>query len=284
MELTSGFINLNKPSGISSAAAVSKIKRITGLACGHMGTLDPLASGVLPVAFGNASRLFNYLLDKEKIYRAVFRFGTDTDTLDSAGEILKSGLPVPTEDKINSVLSEFVGEIEQVPPIYSAKSVGGVRAYRLARQGKEVELSAKRVTVHSLVLLGRLNETDYEFRISCGGGTYIRSLARDIAAACGTCAVMTSLVREKSGVFELSSSVTLEQLTKEIWRFFAVAPDAVFAMPQCNIGGRDAEKLRNGLKLTSDLADGEYKLYFDGAFYGIAAAENGTLRAKVKLV
>ena len=168
MELTSGFINLNKPSGISSAAAVSKIKRLTGLACGHMGTLDPLASGVLPVAFGNASRLFNYLLDKEKVYRAVFRFGTDTDTLDSAGEILKSGLPVPTEDKINSVLSEFVGEIEQVPPIYSAKSVGGVRAYRLARQGKEVELSAKRVTVHSLVLLGRLNETDYEFRISCG--------------------------------------------------------------------------------------------------------------------
>ena len=161
MELTSGFINLNKPSGISSAAAVSKIKRLTGLACGHMGTLDPLASGVLPVAFGNASRLFNYLLDKEKVYRAVFRFGTDTDTLDSAGEILKSGLPVPTEDKINSVLSEFVGEIEQVPPIYSAKSVGGVRAYRLARQGKEVELSAKRVTVHSLVLLGRLNETDY---------------------------------------------------------------------------------------------------------------------------
>lgn len=123
MELTSGFINLNKPSGISSAAAVSKIKRLTGLACGHMGTLDPLASGVLPVAFGNASRLFNYLLDKEKVYRAVFRFGTDTDTLDSAGEILKSGLPVPTEDKINSVLSEFVGEIEQVPPIYSAKSV-----------------------------------------------------------------------------------------------------------------------------------------------------------------
>ena len=144
MELTSGFINLNKPSGISSAAAVSKIKRLTGLACGHMGTLDPLASGVLPVAFGNASRLFNYLLDKEKVYRAVFRFGTDTDTLDSAGEILKSGLPVPTEDKINSVLSEFVGEIEQVPPIYSAKSVGGVRAYRLARQGKEVELSAKK--------------------------------------------------------------------------------------------------------------------------------------------
>ena len=284
MAMTSGFINLNKPSGISSAAAVSKIKRLTGLACGHMGTLDPLASGVLPVAFGNASRLFNYLLDKEKVYRAVFRFGTDTDTLDSTGEILRSGLLVPSESEINNVLQNFVGEIEQIPPAYSAKSIGGVRAYRLARQGKEVELAPKKVAVHSVELLARLNETDYEFRISCGGGTYIRSLARDIAAACGTCAIMTSLIREKSGAFELSASVTLEDLTQENWCGFAVAPDAVFAMPVCNICGSDAAKLRNGLKLATDLADGEYKLYFDGAFYGIAAAENGLLRAKVKLI
>ena len=284
MVMTSGFINLNKPSGISSAAAVSKIKRLTGLACGHMGTLDPLASGVLPVAFGNASRLFNYLLDKEKVYRAVFRFGTDTDTLDSTAEILRSGLLVPSESEINNVLQNFVGEIEQIPPAYSAKSIGGVRAYRLARQGKEVELAPKKVAVHSVELLARLNETDYEFRISCGGGTYIRSLARDIAAACGTCAIMTSLIREKSGAFELSASVTLEELTQENWCGFAVAPDAVFAMPVCNICGSDAAKLRNGLKLATDLADGEYKLYFDGAFYGIAAAENGLLRAKVKLI
>ena len=284
MAMTSGFINLNKPSGISSAAAVSKIKRLTGLACGHMGTLDPLASGVLPVAFGNASRLFNYLLDKEKVYRAVFRFGTDTDTLDSTGEILRSCLPVPSESEINNVFQKFVGEIEQIPPAYSAKSIGGVRAYRLARQGKEVELAPKKVAVHSVELLARLNETDYGFRISCGGGTYIRSLARDIAAACGTCAIMTSLIREKSGAFELSASVTLEELTQENWCGFAVAPDAVFAMPVCNICGSDAAKLRNGLKLATDLADGEYKLYFDGAFYGIAVAENGLLRAKVKLI
>lgn len=284
MDSMSGFINVNKPSGISSAAAVSKIKRLTGLACGHMGTLDPLASGVLPVAFGNASRLFNYLLDKEKVYRAVFRFGVDTDTLDSTGEVLQSGLPVPIETEINDILPTFVGEIEQVPPIYSAKSVGGVRAYRLARQGKEVELSAKKVAVHALELLGRLNDEEYEFRISCGGGTYIRSLARDIAAACGTCAIMVSLVREKSGFFELSSAVSPEQLTKENWRSFAIAPDAVFAMPACDICGGDAIRLRNGLKLDTGMQDGEYKLYFDGVFYGIAAVEKGLLRAKVKLV
>ena len=284
MQLTSGFINLNKPSGISSAAAVSRVKRITGFACGHMGTLDPLASGVLPVAFGNASRLFNYLLDKEKVYRAVFRFGTETDTLDSTGAVLREGLPVPEEKEINDTLPKFVGEIEQIPPIYSAKSVGGVRAYQLARQGREVELSAKKIAVHSLEMLGRLDETDYEFRITCGGGTYIRSLARDIAAACGTCAIMTSLVREKSGAFGLSSSVQFDELTRENWREFAISPDSVFEMPKADICGGAAQKLRNGLKIACDFADGEYKLYFEGSFYGIAVAESGLLRAKAKLV
>lgn len=284
MELSSGFINLNKPSGISSAAAVSRVKRITHLACGHMGTLDPLASGVLPVAFGNASRLFNYLLDKEKVYRAVFRFGMETDTLDAAGAVLRDGLPMPEEKELNDILQKFVGEIEQIPPIYSAKSVGGVRAYQLARQGREVELSAKKIAVHSLEMLGRLDETDYEFRITCGGGTYIRSLARDIAAACGTCAIMTSLVREKSGVFELSASVQPDGLTEENWREAAVSPDAVFEMPKIDVCGSAVQRLRNGLKIASELADGEYKLYFEGSFYGIAAAESGLLRAKVKLV
>ena len=284
MEISSGFINLNKPTGISSAAAVSAVKRVTGLPCGHMGTLDPLASGVLPVAFGNASRLFNYLLDKEKIYRAVFSFGVDTDTLDSTGTFLRSGMPVPSEEEINNSLSEFVGEILQIPPSYSAKSVGGVRAYHLARQGKEVALAPKNVVVHSLELIGRLSDSDFIFCIRCGGGTYIRSLARDIAASCGTCAIMTSLVREKSGVFDLTTAVEPGVLTKENWREFAIPPENVFSMPLAEYFGADAKKLRNGIQIPGDLADGEYKLYLDGALYGIASAEGGRLRAKVKLI
>lgn len=144
MQQASGFINLNKPSGVSSAAMVSKIKRLTGVACGHMGTLDPMASGVLPVAVGNSSRLFNYLLNKEKIYRAVFRFGQETDTLDALGTVLCEGKKIPTQEEINDKLQFFVGEIEQLPPAYSAKSVNGVRAYQLARQGKPVLLQAKK--------------------------------------------------------------------------------------------------------------------------------------------
>ena len=271
---------------MSSAAAVSKVKRIVGISCGHMGTLDPLASGVLPVAFGNASRLFNYLLDKKKTYRAVFRFGIDTDTLDSTGTILHEGGYIPDFAEIKDSLRFFVGKIEQVPPAFSAKSIGGVRAYHLARQGKEVALTAKRVSIYSIQLTARLSENEFEFLIVCGGGTYIRSLARDIAAKCNTCAVMTALVRERSGVFDLKDSVSPEMLmlNAENWQDFAVPPDAVFDMPAVDVSDRDAVKLRNGLKTACSYADGEYKLYLNGEFYGIAQADAGLLRAKVKLV
>ncbi len=283
LKSSSGFINLNKPSGISSAAAVAKVKRLTHMPCGHMGTLDPMASGVLPVAVGNASRLFDYLLNKEKIYRAVFRFGEETDTLDATGTLLQSGKKVPNEREINDKLHLFVGEIEQVPPSYSAKSVNGVRAYQLARQGKEVKLAAKRVRISKVVLTERVSEDAFEFCIACGGGTYIRSLARDIARACGTVAVMTSLVREKSGYFTLENSVSPEELT-ENWEERLIAPDLVFDMPSLDFDGKEALKLRNGLSLEFQGGDGEYKLYFDDDFYGIAKAERGQIRAKVKLI
>lgn len=284
LQTRSGFINLNKPSGISSAAAVAKVKRLTHMPCGHMGTLDPMASGVLPVAVGNASRLFDYLLNKEKIYRAVFRFGEETDTLDAMGTVLQSGKKVPNESEINDKLHLFVGEIEQVPPAYSAKSVNGVRAYQLARQGKEVKLAAKKVRISKVVLTERVTEDSFEFRITCGGGTYIRSLARDIAQACGTVAVMTSLVREKSGYFTLENSISPEELTEENWEGQLIASDLVFDMPSVDFDGKDAQKMRNGLALEFQGGDGEYKLYFDDDFYGIAKAEKGQIRAKVKLI
>lgn len=281
---TSGFINLNKPTGLSSAAAVSKVKRAAGMPCGHMGTLDPLASGVLPVAVGNASRLFNYLLNKEKVYRAVFDFGVDTDTLDVTGAILREGAPVPSEEEIRAVLPRFIGDVDQIPPAYSAKSVGGVRAYKLARQGKEVELAAKRVHIFDLQLCGRVGAQSFEFLVRCGGGTYIRSLARDIAAACGTCAAMASLVREKSGVFTLENSVAPELLTRENWEQYRIAPELAFDFAALSFEGKTAGRLRNGLRAECGAADGEYKLYLDGAFYGIAEVVGGLARAKVKLV
>ena len=282
--MPSGFICLNKPSGMSSAAAVSKVRKVCGVACGHMGTLDPLASGVLPVAVGNAARLFGYLLDKQKVYYAVFRFGTETDTLDISGETLRGGLPVPAERDILAALPAFVGEIDQVPPAYSAKSVNGVRAYRLARQGKAVDLAPKRVRIDSFVYCGKAGEGEYAFRIACGGGTYIRSLGRDLAAACGTAAVMVSLVREQSGAFALGSAVPPDRLTPENWRDLLIPPETVFEMPALRMEGDAARRLSFGQRLPFEGESGEYKLWLDGAFYGIAAAEQGVLRTKVKLI
>lgn len=284
MQTVSGFINIHKPAGISSAAAVSKVRRLVGVPCGHMGTLDPMASGVLPVALGNASRLFGYLLDKEKAYRAVFRFGAETDTLDATGTLLREGLPVPSAEEIDAVLPRFCGDVDQLPPAYSAKSVNGVRAYRLAREGKEVRLQPKRVHVRALECLGRVGEDSYEFSVVCGGGTYIRSLARDIAAACGTCALMSALVRERSGPFALESSVAPADLTPENWRDHLLPPQDAFTMPELRFDGEEAWRLRNGQRLPVRDADGEYKLWMDGDFYGIARVEGGAARAKVKLV
>ena len=281
---SSGFINVNKPEGLSSAAVVSKIKRLTGLACGHMGTLDPMASGVLPVAVGNATRLFDYLLNKEKVYRAVFLFGADSATLDATAKEISEGYYVPSQEEISSVLRSFVGEIDQMPPQFSAKSVNGVRAYKLARQGKEVFLNTKKVKIYSIDLLGQEGKDSYTLRIACGGGTYIRSLARDIAKACGTKAIMTSLVREKSGCFCLKDSVKLSELNTENWQDYLVSADEVFDFPIIVVGQDESRKLRNGLSVSYDESDGEFKLYFEDGFYGIGEVASGKLRAKVKLV
>ena len=148
-----GFINVFKEEGASSAQEVNRIKRLLKTPCGHMGTLDPMASGVLPIAAGNAARLFDYFLDKRKKYVAQFRFGVDSDTLDTTGQMRENAGYVPTNLQISDILQEFVGEINQVPPRYSAKNVSGKRGYQLARDGVEFELPPKKVNIYSIKLL-----------------------------------------------------------------------------------------------------------------------------------
>ena len=161
-----GFISVDKAQGVSSAREVNIIKRLTGTPCGHMGTLDPMANGVLPVAIGNAARLFDYFLDKHKTYIADFVFGIDSDTLDTTGTVTKTGSYIPTEEEINSVLPELCGEIMQIPPRFSAKNVGGKRGYQLAREGVDFELPPKKVKIYSIKLQNKVNETSYRFEIA----------------------------------------------------------------------------------------------------------------------
>ncbi len=279
-----GFINVNKAAGASSAKEVAVIKKLTHMPCGHMGTLDPMADGVLPVAVGNAARLFDYFLQKKKTYVATFRFGEDYDTLDTTGSVVSGGGRVPTEEEILKVLPSLVGEVMQVPPKYSAKNVNGKRGYELARSGVEFELPPKKVLIEDIKLLRAQNGNEYVFEIECGGGTYIRSIARDMAKSLGTFAAMSALTRTKSGIFKIEDSVSTSELNAENVQNYLIPCDSVLPYESIYLRGRDAKKVFNGVPLPCDLGDGDYKIYNEEhSFYGIAVVSGGILKVRTKL-
>lgn len=283
-----GFFNVDKPSGIVSSTVVNKIKWLSGVPCGHMGTLDPLASGVLPVGVGNATRLFDYFLSKKKEYIAEFTFGVDSDTLDSTGTLVRGGY-VPYEDEIKDVLPTFFGDIMQVPPKYSAKNVNGRRGYDLARAGIDFELPPKQVHIYGMELLNRVEgkEDAFRIKIQCGGGTYIRSLARDIAAALDTKAVMSALRRTQSGIFTLENAVpfsffendpSLVELEK-----YLIPTESVLPFARLTLDEKGEQKLLQGQQVCVEVQDGTYKIYRGESFYGLAEVKDGKAKAKIKL-
>lgn len=212
-----GFLNLNKPSSISSNAVLYAVKKQLpkGTKVGHLGTLDPLANGVLPVAIGKATKLFDLLLNKTKTYVAQFTFGEETDTLDCEGKIIKHSNLIPSQLKICAELQNFVGVQNQIPPQYSAKNINGHRAYDLARQGVDFELQPKEIEIFKFELVKQISEKTFEFKIECSSGTYIRSIARDLAYKLNTFAFMNSLTRTKSGYFEIDSSIDPDKINIE---------------------------------------------------------------------
>lgn len=274
-----GFLNIRKEGGASSAYVVSRVRRLVHTPCGHMGTLDPLASGVLPVGIGNATRLFDFFLDKKKTYLAHFRFGVTTDTLDGEGAVRPAGR-VPSRAEIEGVLPGFIGEIDQLPPKYSAKSVNGRRSYELARAGQEVELSPKRVRIEGIELLEQTGADEFSFRIVCGGGTYIRALARDIAESLGTGAYMSGLVREGSGPFSLETAVRLSDLTPENVTEHLIPTDSVLPFPSISV---EDKRYFQGIRIPCAREDGLYKIYSAEGFYGLGRVEGGELRPEKKL-
>ncbi len=251
MNIMQGFLNVYKPSNISSAKLVSQVKKIfKGCKIGHMGTLDPMASGVLPIAVNKATKMFDYFLQKNKQYKAVFTFGYETDTLDALGKIVFQNDFVPNINEIKKALKNFEGEISQIPPNYSAKNVNGKRAYDLARQGKTFELNAKKVNVIKFQLTKQINSNAFEFLIECGSGTYIRSLCRDLAHKLNAFATMTFLERQKCGVFEAEHSVKIEELNEENLISKLIPIESAF--PQydvINVNAENTKKLLNGLNV-----------------------------------
>lgn len=214
-----GWIILDKPYGLGSTQAVAAVKRclreagLPKVKIGHGGTLDPLASGVLPIALGEATKLAGRMLDSDKVYDFTVRFGEQTDTLDTEGQVIATSEARPTPAEIEAIPPRFTGAIEQMPPAYSALKVDGRRAYDLARAGEAVELQTRAVTIYALTLLS-CDAESATFSVTVSKGTYIRSLARDIALALGTVGHVTMLRRTKAGPFTLESAISLDKLNE----------------------------------------------------------------------
>lgn len=211
-----GLLNINKPAGTTSRKVVDHVVRLVRPAkAGHAGTLDPLATGVLVVCVGRATRLIEMVQSQTKVYRARFLLGRRSDTDDVEGTVVDVvPRPAVTREQIEAFLPRFIGRIQQVPPQYSAVHVGGRRAYDLARRGESVELQPRTVVVHRLALTG-LSSDELELEIECGSGTYVRSIGRDLGDLLGCGAVMSGLVRTRVGPFRIEEAACLEELSRE---------------------------------------------------------------------
>jgi tRNA pseudouridine55 synthase len=248
----SGWFNLDKPAGMTSAACVNAVRRATGAAkLGHAGTLDPPATGILPIALGEATKTMPYVTDATKRYTFTVNWGARTETDDAEGEVVETSDARPEEADIVAALPGFTGMIEQVPPAYSAIKVDGQRAYAKARAGEDVELAAREIEIHAFELLEILDRDRARFAVTSGKGAYMRALARDLAAALGTCGHLSGLRRTAVGPFREEAAISLEML-EQLGHSGAASPHllpvetALDGIPALAISDREAEKLRNG--------------------------------------
>ncbi|MGB4106813.1 MAG: tRNA pseudouridine(55) synthase TruB [Alphaproteobacteria bacterium] len=247
-----GWINLDKPLGMTSTQAMAKVRWLMkAQKAGHAGTLDPLATGILPIALGEATKTISYIQDGLKTYSFTVQWGEQRDTDDGEGKVIATSDVRPSKDQIESVIPDFVGDIKQTPPKFSAIKVDGARAYDLARNGEEVELKERTVYIESLTLLASSPDTT-DFRMVCGKGTYVRALARDMGLKLGTHGFITALKREKVGPFTLESAISLDKLTglDDIARLNEAVllplETALDDIPALAVREDEAARLRNG--------------------------------------
>ncbi len=247
-----GWVILDKPVGLGSTPAVGKVRRLFGAQkAGHGGTLDPLASGVLPIALGEATKTVPFVMNGRKEYRFTLCFGQARSTEDAEGEVTATSDLRPTDGEIRSALPAFVGNIEQTPPAFSALKIEGKRAYDLARAGEPVDLKPRRVAIERLVLLGRPDTDHADFVVSCGKGTYIRSLGRDLARALGTVGHLSALRRTAAGPFREEAAISLPKLEAlghipALLGVLAPVATALDDIPALALTEAQADRLRQG--------------------------------------
>ncbi len=251
-EIVNGWVCLDKPFEMGSTEAVSRVRRLfDAQKAGHAGTLDPLASGILPIALGEATKTVPFMMEAQKVYRFTINWGVSTDSLDREGEIVGRSDVRPAVEAVKAALPTFVGEIDQVPPAFSAIRVDGQRAYDLAREGVEVELQARRVVIHEAGVSAAPDADHVEITIRTGKGVYVRSLARDLARALGAEGHVSALRRERVGPFSVENAVTLDSLEEMVHRGAASegllpVATALDDIPELAVTDQDAFSLRQG--------------------------------------
>lgn len=282
-----GIININKPLGMTSHDVVGRLRRILGIKkIGHTGTLDPDASGVLPMCIGRATKTADMLTAQNKQYIAEVTLGSATTTLDASGEVTETSEVNVDECDIQSVVTEFVGDIMQIPPMYSAIKIDGKRLYELARDGVEVERKPRPVTIEKIEILSiDLENKKFSMKVDCSKGTYIRTLCDDIGRRLGCLAHMSALIRTRSGRFCIDDAYTLDEVEKMAENgnmSFLVPIDKVFEeLPKLILSSRRARLMCNGVQISAQgIIDGEtYRVYDEsGSFLTISEAENGLLK------
>lgn len=275
-----GIVIVDKPRDWTSQDVTARLRRVFNTRrIGHGGTLDPMATGVLPVFVGRATRAVEFFEHAEKVYETRLRLGIDTDTEDITGTVLAEKPVQVTDEQVEAALAAFRGEISQIPPMYSAIKIGGQKLYDLARKGQTVERPARTVVIHELTLLAREGDT-LRLRVHCSKGTYIRTLCRDIGESLGCGGCMAELRRVSAGRFTLADAVPLETLlAAENPETYLLSMDALFRdYPAVTLTENQEKRCRNGNDFSVKYPDGRYRAYGkDGAFLMLAQVEQGTM-------
>lgn len=278
-----GILLIDKPKEYTSHDIVAIVKKITGEKVGHTGTLDPNATGVLPLLIGKATGISKYLINHDKTYIATLKLGVKTDTADSEGDIIEEKeIPELSEEIVIKLLNSMIGKQNQIPPMYSAIKVNGKKLYEYARQGKTIEVKGRDIEIYNMKLLKlSLKEAEVIFEISCSKGTYIRSVCENIAEELDTVGYMKDLRRIKVGEFNIEDSINIEEIknNEKLLKENLVSIETFFRdKAKIELTGKEVNLLLNGVRLTKKMKDETYRLYNNNKFIGLGIVDNRQLK------
>ena len=281
-----GIILINKEKNYTSHDVVNKVKKITKSKVGHTGTLDPNATGVLPLLLGNATKISKYLINHDKEYQVILQLGIKTDTADVEGKIIEEkevDLDALNEEKVKKILSTFLGKQKQTPPIYSAIKVNGKKLYEYARKGQEIEIEPREIEIYDIKLINiDIKQKQIGFIVKCSKGTYIRSLCEDIAEKLETVGYMKELNRTIVGNFDIKDSITISEFEEKYNKndlSNIISIEEIFKeKSKIELDNRNIKQYLNGVKIKVENKDNIYRIFMNNKFIGIGIVENGYLK------